>query len=508
MRVVLINGPLKSAVCDFGVGHQMPLGLLMVGGPLLKAGHTVKLIDAACDHLSDAELVHRVNRFNPDVAMIAHVGSTTAHTACLRSMRALKNALPHVVTVYGGVHPTYHYKEILRQHPYVDLVVRGEGEATALDLVNTLSEHAREVEQHGLYDVDLSQVQGIAWRRNGEVVMNSPRPPLHDLDTWPIGYELVEDWDKYKAFTLGRAAVVQFSRGCPHTCTYCGQWMFWKRWRHRDVQAFVDQVEHLHRQHDVNFFWLADENPTTIKSTWKAMLAEIARRNLPIKMCASIRAQDIVRDADILHLYRAAGFTYVLMGIEAVTDEKLAKIRKGSLVDDGFQAVRLLRKHNIMSIVDYIFGIDDETPRTLWLGLRGLLKYDGDFVNALYITPHTWTPMGRDMKDAPIVEEDTWRWDYRHQIVGVKHLTPGQLFAGVKLVELVYHLHPRRLLRILTARDPQLRQQLRYAFVHTSMVYWYEIFEFVLRKLRQPKARQAPQGVKKPQPQGRLVQNA
>ncbi len=71
-----------------------------------------------------------------------------------------------------------------------------------------------------------------------------------------------EDWDKYQAFGLGRAAVVQFSRGCPHTCTYCGQWMFWKRWRYRDKIAFVDELERLHREHQVNFFWLADENPT------------------------------------------------------------------------------------------------------------------------------------------------------------------------------------------------------------------------------------------------------
>src|SRR5262249_47617000 len=197
----------------------------------------------------------------------------------------------------------------------------------------------------------------------------------------------------------------------------------------------------------------------------------------------SIRAQDIVRDADILHLYKQAGFTYVLMGIETVTDDTLDRIRKGSSVDDGYQAVRLLRRHDILSIVDYIFGIEDETPATIWRGFRGLLRYDGDFVNALYLTPHSWTPLGGAMQSKERVEDDQWKWDYRHQVLGVKGRTPGQLFLGVKVVEFLYHVHPRRLWRVLTARDPGQRRQLRHAYRHISLVYCYEVYEFLKDRL-------------------------
>src|SRR5579875_478657 len=106
MNIVLINAPLKSTVCDYGIGHQMPLGLLMVGGPLVDAGFHVTLIDAARDHLTDAHILARVRDLKADVVMTAHVGSTQAHPCCVRMLAALKAALPHVVTVYGGVHPT------------------------------------------------------------------------------------------------------------------------------------------------------------------------------------------------------------------------------------------------------------------------------------------------------------------------------------------------------------------------------------------------------------------
>ena len=148
---------------------------------------------------------------------------------------------------------------------------------------------------------------GIAWRRNGRVMVDAPRPPLENLDSQRIAWELISDWDKYQAFGIGRTAVVQFSRGCPHRCTYCGQWPFWQRWRHRDVTRFVDELEILHREHGVQFFWFADENPTTDKKVWHALLAESPPRYGDGDHAPSAR-QDIVRDADILHLYRRAGF--------------------------------------------------------------------------------------------------------------------------------------------------------------------------------------------------------
>src|SRR4051794_6312521 len=71
--------------------------------------------------------------------MVAHVGSTQAHPCCLRTQAAIKAASPRIVTVYGGVHPTYHAREILVQHPEVDVIVRGEGEATVVALVEALA---------------------------------------------------------------------------------------------------------------------------------------------------------------------------------------------------------------------------------------------------------------------------------------------------------------------------------------------------------------------------------
>ena len=82
--------------------------------------------------------------------------------------------------------------------------------------------------------------------------------------------------------------------------------------------------------------------------------------------------------------------------------------------------------------------------------------------------------------------------EYRHQILAVKQLTPTQLFLAVKLVECLYHLHPRRLWRALTVADPQLRRQLRRTFRHTAGVFLYEIGEHLADRIRGSLAATAP----------------
>jgi len=91
---------------------------------------------------------------------------------------------------------------------------------------------------------------------------------------------------------------------------------------------------------------------------------------------ATIRATDIVRDADLLPLYRRAGILYVLMGIESTDDQVLRQIKKGSTTRDDYRACQLLRQHGIFSILGHIVGFEDETLASFRTALRQLAAYD------------------------------------------------------------------------------------------------------------------------------------
>jgi radical SAM superfamily enzyme YgiQ (UPF0313 family) len=101
-------------------------------------------------------------------------------------------------------------------------------------------------------------------------------------------------------------------------------------------------------------FDLADENPTTSKRQWRVFLEALIGEQLLVLMLATIRADDIVRDADILHLYKKAGITRILLGLDNTDEETLRKIRKGNEIGKDREAIRLLRRHKILSMVSYI----------------------------------------------------------------------------------------------------------------------------------------------------------
>ncbi len=170
-RIILLTPRRRFLANRFGLGYQVPLGLVFLGGPLVDAGHVVRLIDNDLYGWDARRLVAEVARFRPDAVLLGHTGSTAAHPACVATALALKDALPHLRIAYGGVYPSYAAEAILHDCHAVDVVVRGEGEATAADLVAAW-DGAR----------SLAEVEGITWR-DGEVIRtNRPRPPIRDLE--------------------------------------------------------------------------------------------------------------------------------------------------------------------------------------------------------------------------------------------------------------------------------------------------------------------------------------
>jgi anaerobic magnesium-protoporphyrin IX monomethyl ester cyclase len=467
LRILLLNPPYHSLTSLHGVGAQTPLGLLWVGGALIDAGHSVSLLDAEAHRLSVDDVVEHTAVFRPDVIMTGHAGSTPAHPSVLATARSLKARLPHVPIVYGGVYTTYHGAEILAAEPSVDVIVRGEGEQTIMHLAEAIATGR-----------DLAGVRGIDYRDGGKVRSTAPAEMIADLDARRVGWELIEDWDLYQCWGMGRAAVVQFSRGCPHRCTYCGQRGFWTKWRYRDPIKIAAEIAWLHRQKGINFIDLADENPTSSKRIWREFLEALIAQDLPVKLFATIRAPDIVRDAEFLHLYKRAGIDCVLMGMETTDPDTIAKIRKGSTTRDDLEAIRLLRKHGILSMVGHIVGFEQETFRDYWRALKQLILYDPDLLNAMYVTPHRWTGFYKENMERQLIEPDQARWDYRHQILGTRHLRPWQIFALVKLTEAIIHLRPRALWRLMLYARRDQRRAFRWCLRHSSRVWFEEIREF------------------------------
>ncbi|MBI4604834.1 MAG: radical SAM protein [Planctomycetes bacterium] len=482
MRIVLVTPRRRFIANRFGLGYQMPLGLVFIGGPLADAGHRVRLVDNDVLGWDDERLAREVARDAPHAVLLGHTGSTAAHPAAMRAARALKARMPGVTVVYGGVYPTYHAPQVLLEEPAIDVVVRGEGEETALELAAALD---------GGRGGDLASVRGIAWRDGDGVRVNADRPPIADLDRFRPGWELV-DWDAYRLFGFGRSAGMQFSRGCPLRCSYCGQWGFWRRWRHRSPEGFARELETLARRHGVRIVWLADESFAAEREPAREALERVAARSLGLSLNLNMTAADVLRDADLLPLYKLAGEDNVVMGIESLDDAVVAGIGKHNPFEVSREAVRLLRANGIVSLVNVIYGLEDETPATVRRTFRRLHELDPDVLNAVYLTPHSWTAEGRSLDPARVIEHDLALHTYRNQVIDAPGLSPARLFLSVKLTEVLFHLRPRALARLAAAPDGRYRKVLRAYMATGARVVLAEAWELLRRG---PRRRRSPAAV-------------
>jgi anaerobic magnesium-protoporphyrin IX monomethyl ester cyclase len=445
------------------------LGLLSLGGPLLDAGHEVRLLDAEFGPMSTEEIVAQAVTFAPQAVLLGHSGSTSGHPAAARITRALHAVLPAAWIVYGGVFPTYHWREILTEEPQIDVTVCGEGEETILRVIDAIET-----------DSPLEDVPGIAYRREGVPRATAPAPIIENLDAFRVGWELI-DHRRYSYWGNRRAVVVQFSRGCPHQCSYCGQRPFWRRWRHHDPQRFAAELAWLHRTQGVEVINFADENPTASRPAWQAFLEALIAENVSLTLVGSTRADDIVRDADILPLYKQAGVARFLLGIESYDEQTLRKIRKGGTTAQDREAIRLLREHDILSLVTYVVGFEEETDKDYWRGLRQLLSYDPDQVQLVYVTPHRWTPYFRTAADRRVIQPDISKWDYKHQVLATRHMAPWRVLSWVKLIEAVIQLRPRALRRLFAHRDLPIRDAMKWYYRIGRRVWPYEIRNFLFQ---------------------------
>lgn len=480
MRILLINPPHESIGSRMAGEHLPPLGLLSIGGPLIDAGHEVELLDADHAPLSFDQIIEEVLARSPHAVLMGHSGSTSAQPIINTIAAMIKERRPATSVIIGGVFPTYHWERILIDNPAIDHVVCGEGEEVVVRLMHALEEGE-----------ELGTIKGIATRKNGAPYRTAPAPTLQDLDGYRIGWELMGKYH-YTYWGQRKAVVIQFSRGCPYPCTYCGQSLFWKKWRHRDPQKLADEIAMLKHTYGIEVINFADENPSSNPRAWKAFLEALIAKDLGLILVGSIRADNIVRDADFLHLYKKAGFERFLLGIENYDAAVLERIKKAGAISKDKEAIQLLREHGILSMATYVFGFGEETFRDLYNSLRQLLSYDPDQVQLLYATPHKWTPYFEEVRDKEIILTDQRKWDYKHQVLRTVNLEPWMVILCVKAIELIMQTRPKALLRLFFHREARLRSAMWWYTRIGRRVWLHELHQFFfVTKLSRERIRMA-----------------
>lgn len=378
------------------IGTWPPLQIAYLAGVALEAGLEAKIFDAMNKDMTFDDVRAEIESYQPDYVLsldylpVSGAISTATVPAALKTLAIAKEVNPDIVTLLGGPHPTFMFKEILGdEQSRPDVILRGESEETLRELLVTFPENRWQ------------QIRGIAFRDGDKTVTTQMRTHIADLDTLSPAWHLL-DWQDYhyNIEPWGRMGSILTTRGCMMQCSFCSHRVFWRGdWRVRDPQKVVDEIRHLVDTYQVEFITLIDPYPTKDRERWERQLDLIIEAKIDVRLLMETRVEDIIRDEDILHKYRAAGIIHMYLGAESSSDSTLNSLNKGTSVDLNKQALDLLRGHDIMTEASFMIGFPNETKETVNKTISEALRLNPDIAVFPIITPMPFTPLYKEMKD-------------------------------------------------------------------------------------------------------------
>jgi len=408
MKKVLLVNPHGTAQSGFS---NPPLGLLYLAGSLRAAGFRTRIVDACLD--GEAHAYSALDEFQPDVVGITCM--TPGRHQALKIAAEAKKRNPNSTVVLGGVHPTIMYRQILENYPWVDLVVRGEGEQTFLEI---------------LREISWNSIQGVAFRADGAIIDNGVRRTIDVLDALPFpAWDLVNlaryparEKGIYNGIDLARTPRVSviYSRGCSGSCHFCSSWWIWKGWRCRSAKNMVDEIEWLYHEKRIRHFCFADDVLTADKCATLALCDEISRRNLRIAFHATTRSDCL--DATIAEKLKGAGCYKVAIGVETASQTLLDRMGKANDVRNAEQAIRFAKMAGLQTTALMIVGNVGETETTIAESLEFLKRTQPDdigTVGGLWILPGT--RLHADCERLGYIDEKFWLGEAPYKTYTLEH---------------------------------------------------------------------------------------
>jgi anaerobic magnesium-protoporphyrin IX monomethyl ester cyclase len=420
LRILLIHPNYHSGGAEIA-GNWPPAWVAYLSGALKGAGFTnIRFIDAMTDHIADEALEAILREEQPHAVLCTAI--TPAIYKAQETLAMVRRIHPDAVTVLGGIHGTFMYGQVLGEAPWIDYIVRGEGEEIVVNLITALAE--------GRLPTERASIRGLAYLEGGAATATPTHPPIQDLDALTPDWGIL-NWDRYIYIPLNcRVAIPNFARGCPFTCSFCSQWKFWRQYRTRDPKKFVDEIELLVKEHNVGFFILADEEPTINKKKFVELCEELIARNLGITWGINTRVTDILRDEKELPLYRKAGLVHVSLGTEAAAQLKLDRFNKEIKVEQSKKAIQLLRDAGIVTEAQFIVGLENETPETLEETYNMALDWKPDLVNWNCYTPWPFSDLFQELGDKVEVR-DYAKYNFVTPIIQPDVMTRDEVLKGV-----------------------------------------------------------------------------
>ena len=360
MKILLIEPPVEEFY--WTSIRTQPIGLAYLAGSLKRKGHEVEVLDCQTEkkkpipipselsYLKDfypfddrspfklytgyyhfgmewKEIGQRIKNSKADVFGISS-SFTPYHGEALKVAQIIKNWDRRKIVAMGGAHVSCDPEGVLR-NPFVDFVILGEGEVRFTSLLEEIGKGRLN---------SIGQIDGIGYRRDGEVRINPIQNFIQDLDSLPHPARELLDLDRYR-IGKKRSTMIITSRGCPHGCAYCSAHRtMGSFFRSRTPEAILDELMECQKQYGIEIFDIEDDNFTFDQGRAKRLMGRIIENfgERGINLSAMNGVSFASLDEELLKLMKRAGFDTInlsFISIDSSTKERMKRPKPAAEFD-------------------------------------------------------------------------------------------------------------------------------------------------------------------------------
>ena len=464
-HVVLANPPYPE---DVPQAVFIPLGISYLAAVLEQNGYEVDVIDCQVSRPSQKELEDKFKSLNPDIVGVT--AATVTYFPALQILKAAKAAVPNCVTMIGGPHVTVLDKRTFTESSDVDIVVRGEGEQTMLELARLVSDGNLK---------SLSDVAGITFKRNGKVFPTPNRSFLEDIDVLPYPAHKHFDVSKYRINGKLYMPIIT-SRGCPFNCAFClASKMCGRGFRARNPSKVVDELEWLRDTFGAGAFAFYDDTFTFDLDRAIAICDEMKARKFDLPWDCRTRVDKVSKQ--LLTKLRSTNCQLIHFGVESGSQQMLNTMRKGTTVEQNANAIRLAKKSDILVAISLVIGYPGETPEMLQQTIDFIHKTKPDYVYMCEAVPYPGTQLYDYLKELGVELSENWNQYHEQTQVFKNTLLPLEKIEENKKALYDSFFTPAYYLRKRIRGDFHSQIMARMALNH--LVWKYRFSRWAFRQL-------------------------
>jgi magnesium-protoporphyrin IX monomethyl ester (oxidative) cyclase len=419
MKILLINPPQTFYPGSEPPAGNLPLGLMYIAATLAKAGYQTEILDAfmidgsfqkngenASVGMPFEQIEQEITSRKPDILGVAGPFTCQIENS-VKVTDLAKRVDPGILTVVGGPHVTAVPKGFLEEAKSVDIAVTGEGEYT-------MPEVARYFEGKK----PLNQILGIAYRKDEEVKINSPRPFIKNLDELPYpAYDLVEMEQylspkkiSYRSFR-NRAISMITSRGCPYNCCFCSVHLHMGRgFRANSVDYVLNHIQYVVEKFNVKNLFFEDDNLTLDLARFEAICDGLIQKKIRIgwETPNGVRADCL--NMNLLQKMKKSGCQSVFFGVESGDQQILDNVICKSLdLNRVVEVAKICKEIDLKTGAFYIIGFPGEKKENMQKTVDFALRLKRDFdvgMHLFFATPSYGTRLYEECKSKGYIQEN------------------------------------------------------------------------------------------------------